>query len=390
MAKQPHRISFGLFTDELKQLINMSAKIFPVAYDYVVENINPNNYEWVRIIDGPHRKEIYHWEDGVFELIGADDKEVDFITDVINKPDSYPPEPHSHVELHEHPNKAVLDLITQLSLETWDTVVDKADILHTHDDLYYTESEVDTLLAGKADSVHSHDSTYQPIGDYALANHDHDGRYNTKSEITTLLNQKASLVHTHDYASPTHNHDTVYAVKATENSVEDHELRLSAIEGGYSEGHTHGNLTVLDLITQIGLNNWNSAYDHLSDLIAHITAEERALWNTVSDKAASNHSHDLVYSALGHAHDDKYYTESEINTKLSSKSDTSHTHTDKADKTYVDTELAKKADSTTVSGHTGNTTVHVTSGDKAIWNGKINITQGTVKPASGYWFEEVV
>lgn len=41
--------------------------------------------------------------------------------------------------------------------------------------------------------------------------------------------------------------------------------------------------------------------------------------------AAASHSHSN-YSVTGHTYDDRYYTESEINTKLASKSDTSHTH----------------------------------------------------------------
>lgn len=31
---------------------------------------------------------------------------------------------------------------------------------HSHDDLYYTESEIDTLLNGKADATHNHDDKY--------------------------------------------------------------------------------------------------------------------------------------------------------------------------------------------------------------------------------------
>lgn len=37
---------------------------------------------------------------------------------------------------------------------------------------------------------------------------------------------------------------------------------------------------------------------------------------------------DGSYSVIGHTHDDRYYTESEIDTKLSSKSDTNHNHND--------------------------------------------------------------
>lgn len=46
---------------------------------------------------------------------------------------------------------------------------------HTHDDRYYTESEVNTKLNGKANSSHSHDD-----------------RYYTESEMNTKLNAKAA------------------------------------------------------------------------------------------------------------------------------------------------------------------------------------------------------
>lgn len=41
---------------------------------------------------------------------------------------------------------------------------DKADSGHTHDDRYYTETEIDTKLSGKADTSHNHDSDYDAKG----------------------------------------------------------------------------------------------------------------------------------------------------------------------------------------------------------------------------------
>lgn len=51
---------------------------------------------------------------------------------------------------------------------------------------------------------------------------------------------------------------------------------------------------------------------HIADTTKHITAAERTAWN---GKASGSHNHDS-----------RYYTETEMNTKLAGKSDTSHNH----------------------------------------------------------------
>lgn len=62
---------------------------------------------------------------------------------------------------------------------SWDNVSGKpstyAPSSHTHDDRYYTESEINTKLNGKANSSHTHDD-----------------RYYTESEMNTKLNAKAA------------------------------------------------------------------------------------------------------------------------------------------------------------------------------------------------------
>ena len=60
------------------------------------------------------------------------------------------------------------------------------DFDHTHDDRYYTESEIDTKLSGKADKSHTH--TKSEITDF---DHNHDDRYFTESETNSLLSSRA-------------------------------------------------------------------------------------------------------------------------------------------------------------------------------------------------------
>jgi len=51
---------------------------------------------------------------------------------------------------------------------------------HNHDDRYFTETEVTTLLSGKSDTGHTHDD-----------------RYYTEAEVTSFLSGKANTSHTH-------------------------------------------------------------------------------------------------------------------------------------------------------------------------------------------------
>ena len=79
----------------------------------------------------------------------------------------------------------------------------------------------------------------------------------------------------------------------------------------------------LDNIKSTNQSQWDSAVTHIGDTVKHITSAERTLWNTVSDKSDKTHNHNGIY-----------YTESEIdnkvstlNTSISGKSDLNHTHT---------------------------------------------------------------
>lgn len=59
---------------------------------------------------------------------------------------------------------------------------------------------------------------------------------------------------------------------------------ITAADVDTSQNHVHANKSVLDKITQALLDNWNAAYNHVSDTVKHITAAERTNWNTVTNK----------------------------------------------------------------------------------------------------------
>lgn len=80
----------------------------------------------------------------------------------------------------------------------------KADAGHTHDGRYYTESEVNTLLSGKANSSHQHSisnvtNLQSALDGKSNTGHTHDDRYYTTNEVNTLLAGKSNSDHNHDF-----------------------------------------------------------------------------------------------------------------------------------------------------------------------------------------------
>lgn len=227
----------------------------------------------------------------------------------------------------------------------WLTIIlnNKADIDHTHDgyaasdhvhtsyassdDLQVLEDMIDT----KADASHTH-------SDYASSSHSHS-EYATTVALDTLgeeVDGKADANHSHnEYSLITHNHDSDYAEVG-----HNHDTNYSPL------GHSHSNY-----VTTIDFEALESEVDgKASSSHTHTAAEIGA--------ATSVHNHDSEYSSINHSHDEDY-------------APLSHTHSNYATVTSVDellTAVSGKANASTLTSHTGNTTVHITSAERTNWN----------------------
>ena len=87
---------------------------------------------------------------------------------------------------------------------TKEDLIEKANVNHIHDDMYYTEVEVDTLLLNKSDANHNHDTAYDAKGaaDTALAT----AKSYTDTKTSSLASTSAvdTKIGTHNTSSVAH------------------------------------------------------------------------------------------------------------------------------------------------------------------------------------------
>jgi hypothetical protein len=172
---------------------------------------------------------------------------------------------------------------------------------HDHDDRYYTETETDTLLAAKADTTHNHDDRYYTesetdtlLAAKAATSHSHDDLYYTESETDSLLNAKANTSHNHSAADLTSG--TLADARVAETNVTQHE----------------------------------AAIDH--DVLTNYSADQHRTINDAGSTTTDLWSASKINTELSgkantsHSHNDLYYTESEVDTLLNAKANTSHNH----------------------------------------------------------------
>ena len=271
-------------------------------------------------------------------------------------------------------------------------------------------ANIGAQVAGSyASSTHNHDDKYQAKGSYASASHAHDDRYYTETEIITKLNGKANSSHTHGNGDIT----SLDASKITSGTISIDRLPQGALERltVVADDTARFKLTSTSVqkgdtvkVTSTGkmyyvVDESNLSTEDGYEVYAAGTAAS-VPWSGVTGKPST-------YTPSSHTHDDRYYTENEIDSKLGGKANSSHTHTKSQITDFPTSMPANGGNATTVNGHTVNSDVpsgakftdtntwrpqpdwNATSGDAVIknkpaipsvGNGTVTITQnGTSK-----------
>ena len=270
---------------------------------------------------------------------------------------------------HTHTKSQITDFPT-LGTAAAKNVGDFAAASHNHDTSYYKKSEIDTKLSGVAVSGHTHKKaditdfpTSMPASDvsawakaatkpsyawseitgkpstFTPVSHTHDDRYYTESEMNSKLGAKAeSVVLAANSDLNTVKTPGIYSCGGG-NSIKNKPSGLDAIglivvhnaSGEYytqiltssSDANTYRRTCLNDTWSTwtqdkyTDTNTWRGIQNNLtsgstSDSLS--AAQGKVLKGLVDGKAPS-----------GHTHDDRYYTESEMDAKLAKKADT-HSH----------------------------------------------------------------
>ena len=185
----------------------------------------------------------------------------------------------------------------------------KAPASHTHDDRYFTETEINSKLAG-----------YQPKGSYAAASHTHTigqigalagyAKAASVSAVTTsdtILTAIGKLEKALDgkqasgsYASASHNHDSVYSKLG-------HAHAWGEITGKPStftpSGHNQASNTI-NVMTGYSKPSTTSAISTADSLNTAIGKLEKALdgKQAAGSYALTSHNHSGVYAPVSHTH----------------------------------------------------------------------------------------
>lgn len=193
---KPKRVGFSVMDEELQQLISANMKIFPVDESFIISNLNPDNFGYVRVTTiGELKNHIYVWDEG-WKLIGADDSNVPW-GNVTDKPVAYNPIAHTHsvAEIKDLPDISLkVDKVVGKELSENDftnelkdklvslgdsATVDYAEMaerLNTHEEnlvLHVTQLEHDAIssIGGKAEKTYVDEELAKKASASTLSGH---------------------------------------------------------------------------------------------------------------------------------------------------------------------------------------------------------------------------
>ena len=286
------------------------------------------------------------------------------------------------VEGHTHDDRYYTETEIDAKITTLNNAInDKASDVHNHDDLYYTETEVNTIVAdlqaeidadvkAEADRAKGVENSLQSaINGKAPISHSHSDLYYTEDEIDDIVadlqaeidadvlvetNRAKGVENSLDAAIKTkadsgHTHDGRYYTESEINTkIEDLQAEIdadvlvetnrakgveaslqSAIDGKASNGHSHDDRYYTETeVDEIVEGIQEDITDAVEVEATRAKAAESTLQANIDKKANT-----------GHTHDDRYFTETEITQKLAGKSDTSHNHDERY---YTETEIDAK------------------------------------------------
>lgn len=281
-----------------------------------------------------------------------------------------------------------------LDVQTWATLNGKPSTFppedHNHDDRYFTETEMNSKLAGKANSSHKHKKA--DITDFPTSMPASDvpawAKASTKPTYTKAEVGLGNVDNTADKDK-----SVKYATSAgsagTASSVDWSGVKNPPTTYAPS-AHTHGSGDITSLSADkitgvIGIDHLPAGALERCKIVADDTARFKLTKNdiqngdtvkvgtdanakmylVIDDTKLSSEAGYTIYTAgsatsvpwsgvtgkpstftpSAHTHDDRYYTESEINSKLDGKSNTGHTHDDRYyTESEMNTKLAGKSD----------------------------------------------
>lgn len=161
--------------------------------------------------------------------------------------------------------------------------------------------------------------------------------------LKTLVDGKAATGHTHNSIKDIGNKssDTTFAYSKAGMSYTDYtwlagwngyELRAVNKDQFATAGHTHdasvliNNLSIGDSTPQDDDYYVSQYAGGGTTSTTYYRRPVKALWSYIKGKGDAIYQPKGSYAASSHTHDDRYYTESEINTKLAGKADSEHIH----------------------------------------------------------------